>query len=151
MRNAKDNLESMQGTPHLNQPTWPHPITKKRLAFLPAFVQEKMLRLKKEGYTAFVYEECAATIDRGAGPGKLMNLWIASHDRVCRWLYMGGAVAWIEPDSHYVFFDPIPLKLLPPEPELHVWWLIYHNDGFAPRICKITLVSHSQAPDWADI
>lgn len=151
MRNAKDNLASMKGTPLLKQPTRPQPITKKRLAFLPPFVQEKMLRIKREGYNSFVYEERTSTIDRGAGPGKPMNLWIASHDRCVRWLYMGGAAAWFEPDSHYVFFDPIPATLLPPEPELNVWWLIYHNDGFAPRVCKITLVPSAKAPKWADL
>lgn len=121
------------------------------MALLPAFVQEILLRLKKEGHGSFAYEERTSTIHRAAAPGHLMNLWIASHDRVCRWLYMGGAAVWVEPDSHYVFFDPIPKKLLPQEPELTVWWLIYQDD-YAPLIvCKIILVSTSQAPRWADL
>ncbi len=126
----------------------PQPLSEADLAFLPPFVRQKVLEAAEVAYaTEVVYEERSGTIEEAQISS--ITLQVGNLDVAPRWLHLGGSNCWMEPDYHAVYFEPIPLELLPQVPDLRTWWLLYSNDD-SPVLCirKITLVSGSEALAW---
>jgi hypothetical protein len=100
-----------------------------------------------------LYAELSGCIDpHFSDMSRHILLWIASHDETLNFIYIGGSVCWIEPDSHYLHFHAIREELLPPHAERDplTWWIVHKPEyGEPPHPCvyHIHIVPEDQVPD----
>jgi hypothetical protein len=132
------------------------------MQFLPLFVRARLQYLadSQEWYppnkgqdeeTFFTYYEVRGKLSDGyytSSPGNNIapiNIWIASDDNCIRSFYVGGSMAWLCPDSHYLFFDEIDSTLLPEKPDPHEWWCIQYEKDI--KVIKILVCPSEEITD----
>ena len=100
-------------------------------------------------HSSIGYRHLFGTLEHhDAFPLTMVQLWIASHDTAKTLLWLPGSRLWINPDSHYLFFDAIEPSLLPEQIDYSTLWVVYDDSEGTGRvgIAEITLVAPEQVP-----